>query len=76
MKNLLLISLFLGLAISLKAQDKKVVIKLSEPVKVTESYEVYGSDPGEIKESKSLSAVISSSHNMDEEAVVVKTSIA
>lgn len=76
MKNLLLISLFLGLTISLNAQDKKEVIKLSEPVKITESYEVYGRDPGDIKKTKSLSTVISSSKSMNEEAVIIKTSIA
>lgn len=75
MKNLILLSLFLGFTLSVKAQDKKEVIKLSDPVKVTESYEIFGSDPGIIEESKSLAAVISSKKGMEEEAVVVKTSI-
>jgi len=76
MKNLLLLTLFMGLSFSIQAQDKKEVVKLSEPVVITESYEVYGSKLDDPKETSSLSEVINSLENENNQAVVVKTVIA
>ena len=75
MKNLLLIAVFVGLSVSLQAQNKKEVIRLSDPVKVTNTYEVFGSDLGKIASPKSLSATIASSATNSEADVVVNASI-
>lgn len=76
MKNLLFLTLVIGLSFSIQAQDKKEVIKLSEPVIVTKSYEVYGSKLDEPQQTNSLTEVISSLENENDKSVVVKTSIA
>lgn len=75
MKILLLMAVFVGLTASIKAQNKKEVIRLSDPVKVTNTYEVFGSDPGELGTPKSLSATIASNASNNENDVIVNASI-
>lgn len=75
MKRIVLIAAIFCVSISLQAQDKKEAIRLSEPVKVTDTYEVFGSDPGKLEGSKSLAATIASSSTTTEEDVIVKTSV-
>jgi len=76
MKKLLLIIFILGFANVLKAQDNKEVIRLSEPVTVTESYEVYGSALEEPKEVSTLSEVLSAMKDENEKVISTKASIA
>jgi hypothetical protein len=76
MKHLLLLPLITFFTLSLYAQEKKEVIKLSEPVQVTESYEMYGAKIKEPSKTKSLSDGIESLNDANSQEVVLKTSIA
>lgn len=76
MKTIVLALLIISFGINTNAQETKNVIKLSEPVFVTDTYEVYGENPGKIANAISLTDLIESSPKEDENAVTVKTSIA
>lgn len=76
MKKILITILFLSSGIALNAQDKKEVIKLSEPVIVTDSYEVYGSKVEEPTTTNSLTTAITTLKSVNQKKVTVKTSIA
>lgn len=73
MKKLLFAVLFLCTALSANAQEAKKVIKLSEPVYVTKTYEVYGEKVADLDKPRSLSSLAKYSEPQN---VVVKTSIA
>lgn len=75
MKKLFTLVVLSLLFITVHAQEKKEVIRLSEPVLVTEEFEVFGAEPGEITEAKSLESTIKQLASNDQK-VVVKTRIA
>jgi len=76
MKTIVLALVIISFGINSNAQETKNVIKLSEPILVTETYEVYGEKPGKIADAISLTELIESSPNDDKNPVIVKTSIA
>ena len=76
MKKLIISAFLLSISFSVSAQESKKVIKLSEPVKVTETYEVYGSDSGNIEDSKTLTSAILDLENETVKDVVISSTIA
>ncbi|XWN38367.1 MAG: DUF4920 domain-containing protein [Balneola sp.] len=75
MKTIFVLILTILLGSSLKAQDKKKVIKLSEPVKITDTYEVYGNEVDNFENPKTLAEVLLSDEKSSS-TVIVNTSIA
>ena len=68
--------LLVGLiSMSAQAQDQKEAIRLSEPVQVTDTYEVFGAKTGNFDKPVLLSEAISKS-TAKEQDVVIKTVIA
>jgi len=76
MKKLIFAVFLIFVGINTYAQEKTKVIKLSEPMQVTETYEVYGEKIGDFDQPISLISLINSSTNLENKNVVVKTSIA
>ncbi len=74
MKTLSILVLTILLGSSAFAQDTKKVIKLSEPVRVTNYFEIYGANVEDFENSKSLTEVLTSD-DKDSSSVVVTTSI-
>ncbi|MEQ8579871.1 MAG: DUF4920 domain-containing protein [Balneola sp.] len=75
MKTLSILVLTILLGSSAFAQDTKKVIKLSEPVRVTSYFEIYGANVEDFENSKSLTEVLTSD-DKGSSSVVVTTSIA
>ncbi|MBO6621033.1 MAG: DUF4920 domain-containing protein [Balneola sp.] len=75
MKILYTLVLAILLGSSAFAQDTKKVIKLSEPVQITDTFEVYGEKVGDYEKSKTLTEVLMADYN-NSSSVVVSTSIA
>ncbi|MDR9415622.1 MAG: DUF4920 domain-containing protein [Gracilimonas sp.] len=74
MKNLILFTVLL-LPISLFAQETETV-RLSEPVQVTENYEVFGSEVDEWESPISLKELIESENDISDKQVTIETEIA
>ena len=74
MKKLSVLLVLIVLALNLNAQDKKEAIKLSEPTKVTEDFELYGALVTEFKSPESLSEALIELN--ESSSVVIKTNIA
>ena len=75
MKTLSILVLTILLGSSAFAQDTKKVIKLSEPVRVTSYFEIYGANVEDFENSKSLTEVLTSD-DKGSSSVIVTTSIA
>jgi hypothetical protein len=74
MKPLSILVLTILMGSSVFAQDTKKVIKLSEPVRVTDNFEIYGTNIEEYEKPKSLTEVLTDDEKSS--TVVVNTSIA
>lgn len=74
MKTLSILVLTILLASNLSAQETKKVIKLSEPVRVTNNFEIYGANVDGFEKPKSLTEVLKDDENNS--TVIVNTSIA
>ncbi|MBO6572182.1 DUF4920 domain-containing protein [bacterium] len=74
MKTLSILVLTILMGSSVFAQDTKKVIKLSEPVRVTDNFEIYGTNIEEYEKPKSLTEVLTDDEKSS--TVVVNTSIA
>lgn len=74
MKTLSILVLTILMGSSVYAQDTKKVIKLSEPVRVTDNFEIYGANVEEYEKPKSLTEVLTDDEKSS--TVVVNTSIA
>jgi len=74
MKPLSILVLTILMGSSVFAQDTKKVIKLSEPVRVTDNFEIYGTNIEEYEKAKSLTEVLTDDEKSS--TVVVNTSIA
>lgn len=75
MKTIFVLTLTILMGSSLNAQDKKKVIKLSEPIKITDTYEVYGNEVDNFETPKTLTEVLLSD-DKSSSTVIVNTSIA
>ncbi len=73
MKTLSILVLTILMGSSVFAQDTKKVIKLSEPVRVTHNFEIYGANVEEYEKPKSLTEVLTDDEKSS--TVVVNTSI-
>ena len=73
MKKILILTAFILLGLNLSAQDKKEVIKLSDPIVVTESYELYGAKVVNFDTPRTLNQTLSSDN--ENSSVVVRTTI-
>lgn len=73
MKHILILIISFFLSTILIAQEKKEVIKLSEPTKVTENFELYGALVDEYDSPESLNEVLSEFEETS--SVVIKTNI-
>lgn len=76
MKKLIVVTVLVFFGINTTAQDSKKVIKLSEPILVTETYEVYGEKLKKMDEPISLTSLVASTNELESDQVLVKTSIA
>jgi len=71
----MLIALFVGLSIPAFAQDSEVV-RLSEPVQITETHEVFGAKVASWEESKSLKEIIKNEKALSGKEVTLETQVA
>jgi len=76
MKKLIAVTVLVFFGVNTTAQDSKKVIKLSEPILVTENYEVYGEKLKKMDEPISLTSLVASTNELESDQVLVKTSIA
>lgn len=76
MKKLIITTFLLFISFSLSAQDKEEVIRLSEPVKITSTHEIFGTDKGELKNTESLTSAINNLKNEETKEVVISSEIA
>lgn len=74
MKTLSVLVLIILLGSNLSAQETKKVIKLSEPVRVTNNFEIYGANVEDFEKPKSLTEALKNDEKSS--TVVVTTSIA
>ncbi len=75
MKNLLVATFILLLSVSVLAQETEV-IRLSEPVQITENYEVFGSEVEKWDESRSLKTIIQSADKFAGQIITLETEVA
>lgn len=73
MKKISFLVALIFFGVHLSAQDKKEVIKLSEPIVVTETYELYGDKIDTYETPRTLNETLSS--DKENSSVVIKTSI-
>tara|TARA_R100001244_G_C5080016_1_gene113646 strand:+ start:34 stop:288 length:255 start_codon:yes stop_codon:yes gene_type:complete len=73
MKKIPVLVALIFFGVHLSAQDKKEVIKLSEPIVVTETYELYGDKIDTYETPRTLNETLSSDN--ENSSVVIKTSI-
>ena len=76
MKKLIITAFLLMFSYSVVAQDSEEVIRLSEPVKVTDSHVVFGEYKGELNNAESLTKAIASLKDTESVDVVVSSNIA
>lgn len=75
MKKLLIFVFTVLVSITVFAQDSEV-IRLSEPVKVTESYEVFGAEVSSWNESIALNELISDAEAFTNKEITLETEVA
>ncbi|MEQ8525618.1 DUF4920 domain-containing protein [Gracilimonas sp.] len=75
MKNLFISLFLLMIPFSVFAQETEVV-RLSEPVQVTETHEVFGSEIDEWSEARSLASIIESEEDISGKEVTLETQVA
>lgn len=75
MKNIFLLLIISAFTFNLSAQDKKEVIRLSDPVKETESVEIYGSVEENDKTPITLESAIALTKDTEEKEVVIKSDV-
>lgn len=75
MKNLFISLFLLMISFSVLAQEAEVV-RLSEPVQVTETHEIFGAQVGEWNQARSLAAIIESEEDVSGKEVTLETQVA
>lgn len=77
MKNLILIFIIVFFSTALFAQETETeVVRLSEPVQVTETHEIFGAEVSEWNEGMDLVSIIKSSEELAGKEITLETKVA